>query len=112
MNRRGNREFLLDLFKKIKDKVPNAVLRTTYIVGFPGETDDDFAELVQFTKQFCFDHMGAFKYSREDHTKADTYENQVDVKLKVARLHHIMDVQKKISYKKNKEHRLFHGLCH
>lgn len=104
MLRRGTKEDYQALLDKIRTKIPHAVLRTTYIVGFPGESDDDFAELVQFTKQNCFDHMGAFKYSREDHTKADKYENQVDEKLKVARLHHIMDVQKKLSYKKNKEH--------
>lgn len=104
MLRRGSKEEYLSLINKIRCKVPHAVLRTTYIVGFPGESDDDFAELVKFTKDVGFDHMGAFKYSREDHTKADKYENQIDEKLKVSRLHFIMDVQKKISYKKNKEH--------
>jgi len=104
MLRRGTKEDYIDLINKIRNKVPHAILRITYIVGFPGETDDDFAELVSFTKEIGFDHMGAFKYSREDHTKADKYENQVDEKLKVSRLHFIMDLQKKISYKKNKEH--------
>lgn len=104
MLRRGTKEDYLNLISKIRAKIPHAVLRTTYIVGFPGESDDDFAELVKFTKDVGFDHMGAFKYSREDHTKADQYENQIDEKLKISRLHFIMDVQKKISYKKNKEH--------
>lgn len=104
MLRRGSKEDYIALINKIRNKIPHAVLRTTYIVGFPGETDDDFVELVKFTKDIGFDHMGAFKYSREDHTKADKYENQVDEKLKVSRLHFIMDTQKKISYKKNKEH--------
>lgn len=104
MLRRGSKEDYIALINKIRNKIPHAVLRTTYIVGFPGESDDDFVELVKFTKDIGFDHMGAFKYSREDHTKADKYENQVDEKLKVSRLHFIMDTQKKISYKKNKEH--------
>lgn len=104
MFRRGSKEEYLSLINKIRSKVKNAVLRTTYIVGFPGESDADFAELVKFTKDVRFDHMGAFKYSREDHTKADQYPNQVDEKLKVARLNFIMDTQKKISYQKNKEH--------
>ena len=104
MLRRGSKEEYLSLIKKIREKVPSAILRTTYIVGFPGESDDDYAELVQFTKEVGFDHMGAFKYSREDHTKADKYENQIDEKLKISRLHNIMDVQKKISYQRNKSH--------
>ena len=104
MLRRGTEEDYRNLIIKIRSKIPHAVLRTTYIVGFPGESDDDFAKLVKFTKEIGFDHMGAFKYSREDHTKADKYEHQIDEKLKVSRLNFIMDTQKKISYKKNKEH--------
>ena len=104
MLRRGTKEEYQVLLDKIRSKVPHAILRTTYIVGFPGESDDDFAELVEFTKHNNFDHMGAFKYSREDHTKADKYPNQIDEKMKVSRLHFIMEVQKKLSYKKNKEH--------
>ena len=104
MLRRGTKEEYLELIRKIRHQIPHAILRTTYIVGFPGESDDDFAELVKFTKEVGFDHLGAFKYSREDHTKADKYEDQIDEKLKVSRLHFIMDTQKKISYRKNKEH--------
>ena len=104
MLRRGTKEDYQALINKIREKIPHAVLRTTYIVGFPGETEEDFVELVAFTKLNSFDHMGAFKYSREDHTKAFSYDNQIDEKLKVARLNHLMDLQKKISYKKNKEH--------
>ena len=104
MLRRGTEEDYRNLINKIRSKIPHAILRTTYIVGFPGESDDDFAQLVKFTKEICFDHMGAFKYSREDHTKADQYPHQIDEKLKVSRLNFLMDTQKKISYKKNKEH--------
>ncbi|MCQ2793452.1 MAG: 30S ribosomal protein S12 methylthiotransferase RimO [Bacilli bacterium] len=104
MLRRGTQEDYQKLIDKIRNKIPHAILRTTYIVGFPGESDDDFVNLVAFTKKNEFDHMGAFKYSREDGTKAYEYENQVSEALKVARLNKIMDVQKKISYEANKAH--------
>ena len=103
MLRRGTKEDYQTLIDKIRAKIPNAVIRTTYIVGFPGESDDDFVDLVAFTKKNHFDHMGAFKYSREDNTKAYDYPNQVDERLKEARLNKIMDVQKKISYENNKK---------
>lgn len=104
MNRRGTREEYIELINKIRREIPHAILRTTYIVGFPGESEDDFVDLVKFTKEVRFDHMGAFKYSREDGTKSYSFDNQIDEALKVGRLNKIMDVQKKISYEKNKEH--------
>ncbi len=104
MLRRGNEESYQKLINDIRNKIPNAIIRTTYIVGFPGENDDDFVNLVSFTKKNHFDHMGAFKYSREDGTKAYDYDNQVPENLKVARLNKIMDIQKKISYENNKKH--------
>jgi len=104
MLRRGTHDDYQSLIEKIRKEIPNAVLRTTYIVGFPGETEDDFVNLVAFTKKNQFDHMGAFKYSREDGTKSYDYPNQVDEALKAGRLNKIMDVQKKISYTKNKTH--------
>lgn len=104
MLRRGTKETYQALINKIRQKIPHAIIRTTYIVGFPGETEDDFVELVKFTKDNHFDHMGAFAYSREDGTKAFDYPNQVEENLKIARLHKIMDVQKKISYENNKKH--------
>lgn len=104
MLRRGTQEDYQKLIDKIRSKIPHAILRTTYIVGFPGESDDDFVNLIAFTKKNKFDHMGAFKYSREDGTKAYEYGNQVSEALKVARLNKIMDVQKKISYETNKAH--------
>ena len=102
MLRRGTGASYQELIDKIRSKIPHAVLRTTYIVGFPGETDDDFVNLVAFTKKNKFDHMGAFTYSREDGTKAYDYPNQVEEALKKARLGKIMEVQKKISYQNNK----------
>ena len=102
MLRRGTGESYQALIDKIRSKIPHAILRTTYIVGFPGETDEDFVNLVAFTKKNKFDHMGAFTYSREDGTKAYDYKDQVSEALKKARLAKIMEVQKKISYQNNK----------
>ena len=102
MLRRGTSASYQELIDKIRAKIPHAILRTTYIVGFPGETDDDFVNLVAFTKKNKFDHMGAFTYSREDGTKAYDLDNQISEALKKARLGKIMEVQKKISYQNNK----------
>ena len=102
MNRRGDKEFLLNLFNKIKKKVPNAILRTTLIVGFPGETDEDFNELKDFVKKVKFNHLGAFTYSREEGTKSYNFDNQVPEEVKVSRYNEIMKIQKHISLMHNK----------
>ena len=102
MNRRGDKEFLLNLFNKIKEKVPNAILRTTLIVGFPGESEEDFNELYDFINEVKFDHLGAFTYSREEDTKSYNFDNQIEEKVKKARYRKIMMAQKKISRAKNK----------
>ncbi len=103
MNRRGDKELLTNLFNKIKETVPNAILRTTLIVGFPGETDEDFNELVSFVKEMKFDHLGAFTYSREDGTKSFDFPDQVDEDIKIARYNEIMRIQKHISLMQNKK---------
>ena len=103
MNRRGDKEFLLNLFNKIKKKVPNAILRTTLIVGFPGETDEDFNELKDFVKKVKFNHLGAFTYSREEGTKSYNFDNQVPEEVKVSRYNEIMKIQKHISLMHNKK---------
>ena len=104
MNRRGNRQYLLNLFNKIKEKVPNAILRTTIMVGFPGETDEHFNGLVNFIKQVEFDHLGCFTYSKEEDTKAYSYKKQIDEDIKKSRKDIIMKEQSHISYRKNKKH--------
>lgn len=103
MNRRGDKEFLVNLFTKIKKKVPNAILRTTLIVGFPGETDEDFEELKEFVKTVKFNHLGTFTYSREEGTKSYSYDNQVPEEIKVQRYNEIMKIQKHISLMHNKK---------
>ena len=104
MNRRGGKKELLNLFKKIRDKVPNAILRTTVMVGFPGETKKDFDNLKEFIQTIKFDHLGAFKYSREENTPAYEFPHQVRESTKEKRLQEIMKLQQKISYNKNKQH--------
>lgn len=104
MNRRGDKEFLRSLFKKIRDKVPNAALRTTVMVGFPGETEEDFNNLKEFIKEIGFDHLGAFTYSREEGTASFDYADQIDEEIKNRRRDEIMKLQQSISYRKNKSH--------
>ena len=104
MNRRGNKEFLRNLFNKIKQRVPNAILRTTVMVGFPGETEEDVDNLIEFIKEIGFDHLGAFTYSREEGTKSYDYPNQIDEETKKARLDRLMRAQQGVSYKRNKTH--------
>ena len=104
MYRRGDKEFLLNLFKKIREKVPNAVLRTTVMVGFPGEKEEDVENLIQFMKDVRFDHLGAFTYSQEEDTPAALFNNQIEEEEKKKRLSKVMRAQQAISYKQNKKH--------
>ena len=104
MNRRGNKEFLLDLFKKIRNKVPNAILRTTLIVGFPGESEDDFHELIDFINEVKFDRLGVFKYSPEDGTPSALFEDQIEEEIKAKRFVEVAKTQEKISLLCNKKH--------
>lgn len=105
MNRRGDKEFLIDLINnRIRKIVPTAIIRTTIIVGFPGETDEDFNELIDFIKLIKFDHLGAFTYSREEGTKSYDFNNQIDENVKETRYKQLMRVQRVISYNKNKMH--------
>ena len=104
MNRRGNKAYLTNLFNKIKNKIPNAVLRTTVMVGFPGETKKDFDNLLKFVQDVKFDHLGGFTYSKEEGTKSYDYPHQVRQSTKQKRLDELMALQQKISYDLNKRH--------
>ena len=112
MNRRGDREFLLSLIKKIRDKVPNAILRTTLIVGFPGETEEDIEDLKSFIQEVKFDHLGCFTYSLEEGTVSATFENQIDEETKQQRYESIMEIQAQISLNNNKKRvgQIFKGI--
>jgi ribosomal protein S12 methylthiotransferase len=103
MNRRGDELFLRSLFKKIKDMMEDAIIRTTYIVGFPNESEEDFEKLYQFTEEMEFDRLGVFKYSKEEDTAAFNFKNEIDEDIKETRLERIMKLQKKISRKNNRK---------
>ena len=104
MNRRGNKDFLRALFKKIRSKNLLAILRTTIMVGFPGETEEDFENLKDFIKEIEFDHLGCFTYSKEEGTASYNFENQIDEEVKQNRMNQIMKIQQGISYRRNKLH--------
>lgn len=82
MNRRGDKESLSALIRRIREKVPGVVLRTTLITGFPGETDDDFEELSAFVEEMQFERLGCFAYSQEEDTPAALMDDQIDEDIK------------------------------
>ncbi|MFA7076140.1 MAG: 30S ribosomal protein S12 methylthiotransferase RimO [Candidatus Izemoplasmatales bacterium] len=102
MNRRGDENDIRNLFKKIRELIPNAIIRTTYIVGFPGESADDFEKLYNFTEEFKFDRLGVFTYSKEEDTAAYDFPDEISETVKQERLERIMKLQKRISRQKNK----------
>ncbi len=104
MNRHDRKPDIVNLFKKIREIMPDAILRTTLISGFPGETSKDQKETLKFIEDVEFDKLGDFTYSREEGTAAYNYKHQVRESTKLKRRDEIMTLQKKISYKKNKTH--------
>ena len=97
MNRRTSKEDIENLIKKIRDKIPDVTLRTSLIVGFPGETKEDFNQLLEFVKTTKFDKLGAFMYSKEEGTPAAKLEGQIHGNTKKSRYNKIMKEQQKIS---------------
>lgn len=97
MNRYDTREDVEDLLHKLRKRIPGIVIRTTFIVGFPGETDEDFAELKNFVEQERFENAGVFKYSQEEGTVAGEMPNQIDEAVKEDRYHELMALQAEIS---------------
>lgn len=96
MNRRGNRESLTALLNKIRAKMPNVIFRSTFITGFPGETEEQFEELADFAAEIKFQRLGCFAYSREEDTKAALMENQIDDDIKQKRADIIMEHQQSV----------------
>lgn len=96
MNRHGDRESLTRLLNKIKAKIPDVVIRTTFICGFPGETDEQFEELAEFAADMRFQRLGCFLYSREEDTKAAQMPNQIDEDIKQKRAEIIMEHQQSV----------------
>lgn len=101
MGRYTTKEKILDLIYKLREKMPDITIRTTFIVGFPGEGQEEFEELVDFIKEAEFDKLGVFTYSREEDTPAYKLPNQIDEDIKLQRQEVLMSLQMDISLKKN-----------
>ncbi|MDY2794117.1 30S ribosomal protein S12 methylthiotransferase RimO [Peptostreptococcus porci] len=103
MNRNTSRAELTQKINMIRKSIPDATIRTTFIVGFPGETDEHFENLIDFVSEMKFDRMGAFTYSREEDTPADKLPNHLDENIKNERLERLMMVQQDISQELNSD---------
>jgi ribosomal protein S12 methylthiotransferase len=104
MNRPYTQNHLQQLLRTIRNILPDAAVRTTMMVGFPGETKAEFDEMVTFLQEFHFDHLGVFAYANEEGCKAATYEEQCSEETKEARLQKIMQLQAGISFDLLQEH--------
>lgn len=102
MKRGGNRASLERLIQRVRDRVPGIAVRTTFITGFPGETDEDFNELLTFVRNVEFDRVGVFTYSDEEGTPAFELPHKVDPKIATKRRHRLMKEQAKIAGRKHK----------
>src|SRR3989440_4683479 len=102
MKRGGNRASLERLIKRVRERVPGIAVRTTFITGFPGETADDFEELLRFVKNVEFDRVGVFTYSDEEGTPAYDLPNKVDAKVARRRRARLMKAQSRVSLRKNR----------
>ncbi len=102
--RRGiTKRATIKLINELKEKIPNITLRTTFIVGYPNEGEDNFQELIDFIKEVEFDRVGVFDYSVEENTPSFILGDSVSAKEKEERKNELMEVQKKISFNKNKK---------
>ena len=100
MNRPGKQK-TVDLLNRLRDGIPGLALRTTFIVGFPGETKEDFQELRDFVEEFKFDRVGAFPFSEEDGTPAGAFTDQVAPKIRRSRRDRLMKTQQDVAFEKN-----------
>jgi ribosomal protein S12 methylthiotransferase len=101
MNRKVTRKKAERLILKLRERVPDLTLRTSFIVGFPGETKSHFEELLRFAEEIRFDRLGAFTYSKEEGTEAFDFKGQISSKVKQERLHELMLTQQRIAFEKN-----------
>lgn len=97
MNRKTSKDHIIKTLKSLRESVDGIVIRTTFIVGFPGETEDDFKELINFIKDVKFDKLGVFEYSKEEGTSASLLDNQILDEIKENRKNEIMSIQNEIS---------------
>lgn len=102
MNRGSSSRYIHRLVDNLKSAMPNIVMRSTFIVGHPGETDEDFEQLKEFIKNTRFDRLGVFQYSQEEGTPAATMNGQIKKPIKQKRFNQLMKLQQKISLEKNK----------
>lgn len=100
MGRRTTRAELVDIVNKLRGEIPDIVLRTTLITGFPGETEEDHEELMEFVDEMEFDRLGVFTYSPEEDTPAAGMPDQIPEEIKEERRDEIMELQQEISYDK------------
>jgi ribosomal protein S12 methylthiotransferase len=103
MNRKMTRQEITSVLAMIRKEIPDAVIRTQFIVGFPGETEEQFQELLSFVKEQEFDRVGCFQYSPEENTAAGKMSGQLDEETKQKRFDQLMSLQKKISKKKHRQ---------
>ena len=97
MNRKTSKDHIIKTLKNLRKSVPDIVIRTTFIVGFPGESDDDFNQLVDFIEDIKFDKLGVFEYSKEEDTRAASLDEQISDSIKEERKNEIMAIQSEIS---------------
>ena len=103
MGRRTNRKELVERINKIRQEIPDVILRTSLITGFPGETEEDVDDLLDFVDEMEFDRLGVFTYSQEEDTKACEMDNQIDEDIKSDRRDRIMELQQEIAFEKAKD---------
>lgn len=103
MGRRGTKKEYIKLLRSIRRKIPEIAIRTTFITGFPSETEEEFLSLMDFIEEMRFDSLGVFKYSKEDRTPAEKLKGQIPEKVKNRRYDEIMKRQAFISLQKNQE---------
>ena len=103
MNRHGDSAMIKDVIAKLRREIPDIIIRTTFIVGFPGETEEDFEELCEFVKETKFDHAGVFTYSREEDTPAYDFPDQIDEQVKQDRCDILMREQFEINEANNQK---------
>lgn len=101
MNRRTNKEQIISIITKLRNKMPDIKIRTTFIIGFPGESDENFETLCNFVKEYKLDNVGFFKYSKEEGTRAHDMPNQVPQSIKTKRLNILSRLQYDVVKEKN-----------
>lgn len=103
MGRRTSKQELIDIIEKLRREIPDICLRTTLITGFPGETQEQHEELMQFVDEMEFDRLGVFTYSAEEDTPAATMEGQIDEEIKLDRQAELMELQQEVAFDKAEE---------